>query len=210
MYLFYKRGFTPAPWTLLVISVVLLQSLYGVSNPFCPQLYIVQNFSKHCHYNTFFLEFHNFCIKWIWRHWMYVRNLKIRLKSILSLLSWDWIGQTEFIRSKVSRDWNVSDWIQLSWDWTVSDWFVGTESTGLRKMKYSGNVLKILGLYKLSKLCKKNFAPKCILLIHIFWISKLSWLCHAYKVHRLKSFLKDYLFKLPERNLLSNRMLKMF
>ena len=33
-------GFTPAPLALLVIRVVLLQSLYGVCNPFCPVVYI--------------------------------------------------------------------------------------------------------------------------------------------------------------------------
>ena len=41
VFIFLRGGFTPAPWTLLVIRAVLLQSLYGVSNPFCPQLYIV-------------------------------------------------------------------------------------------------------------------------------------------------------------------------
>ena len=33
-----KGGFTPAPLTLLAIRVVLLHTLYGVSNPLIPQL----------------------------------------------------------------------------------------------------------------------------------------------------------------------------
>ena len=36
-----ERGFTPAPWTLLVIRIVLLQSLYGVLNPLILQLYVL-------------------------------------------------------------------------------------------------------------------------------------------------------------------------
>ena len=40
--IFLGGEFTPAPWTLLVIRVVLLQLLYGVSKPFCPQPYIIE------------------------------------------------------------------------------------------------------------------------------------------------------------------------
>ena len=36
-----ERRFTPAPWTLLVIRAVLLQSLYGVCNPVSHQLYFL-------------------------------------------------------------------------------------------------------------------------------------------------------------------------
>ena len=38
--IFLGGGLTPAPLALLVIRVVLLQWLYGVSNRFCPQLYV--------------------------------------------------------------------------------------------------------------------------------------------------------------------------
>ena len=41
---FSRGGFTTAPWTLLVIRVVLLQTLYGVLNPLIPQLYILNYF----------------------------------------------------------------------------------------------------------------------------------------------------------------------
>ena len=36
-----KGGFIPASLTLLAIRVVLLQTLYGVSNPLIPQLYML-------------------------------------------------------------------------------------------------------------------------------------------------------------------------
>ena len=40
MYLFLKRKDLPLLLTLLVIRVVLLQTLYGLSNPLIPQLYV--------------------------------------------------------------------------------------------------------------------------------------------------------------------------
>ena len=40
MTIFQKGGSTHVPPTLLVIRVVLLHTLYGVSNPLIPQLYI--------------------------------------------------------------------------------------------------------------------------------------------------------------------------
>merc|ERR1712001_442186 len=40
VHILQKGGFTPAPLTLLAIRVVLLQALYGVSNPLIPQLYV--------------------------------------------------------------------------------------------------------------------------------------------------------------------------
>ena len=42
-----ERGFTPVPWTLLVIRVVLLKSLYGVCNPFCPVVYVAMCYYKY-------------------------------------------------------------------------------------------------------------------------------------------------------------------
>ena len=41
---FLGGGFTPAPPALLVIRVVLLHKLYGVLNPFIPQLYVCFSF----------------------------------------------------------------------------------------------------------------------------------------------------------------------
>ena len=52
-----ERGFTPAPWTLLVIRVVLFQWLYGVSNPFCPQLYIKSVRTVHAMHDTKLLKY---------------------------------------------------------------------------------------------------------------------------------------------------------
>ena len=40
MTIFQKGGSTHVPPTLLVIRVVLLHTLYGVSNPLIPQLYV--------------------------------------------------------------------------------------------------------------------------------------------------------------------------
>ena len=40
LFVLQEGGSSPAPPTLLVIRVVLLHTLYGVSNPLIPQLYI--------------------------------------------------------------------------------------------------------------------------------------------------------------------------